>query len=234
MSWVFDKSTAKYSDRLILLAIANHCDRYGRNSWPKQTTIAAEARVSVREVIRAIEGLKASGELLVEEGAGEVGKHRYSLPLMIAADGDKMARDKSACDELARDNNVDSRDKSSSSTCQIPQRNKEEPSLNHPNHPTHSLGMRLPGDFVVTEEIRLWALSRGLPNPDEEYEGFVDYWTAATGANARKRDWNAAFRTWLRNAKKFNREKYGKSRSQQQLDTLKSDREKLHALLANS
>jgi uncharacterized protein YdaU (DUF1376 family) len=31
-----------------------------------------------------------------------------------------------------------------------------------------------------------------------EQEKFIDYWKSASGANARKRDWNATFRNWCR------------------------------------
>jgi hypothetical protein len=33
-----------------------------------------------------------------------------------------------------------------------------------------------------------------------ETDKFVDHWTAASGANARKRDWAAAWRNWMRQA----------------------------------
>lgn len=33
-------------------------------------------------------------------------------------------------------------------------------------------------------------------------ESFVDYWTAANGSNASKRDWTAAWRNWMRKAQR--------------------------------
>jgi uncharacterized protein YdaU (DUF1376 family) len=57
---------------------------------------------------------------------------------------------------------------------------------------------RIPEDFRVTEALRQWARREGLPDPDLHVEHFVDYWQAAAGGNARKCNWDAAFRNWLR------------------------------------
>lgn len=118
MSWVLDYSESKLADRLVLLAIANHCDRYGRDSWPLHTTIAAEAHVSVREVVRAIQALTELGELSVEKGAGEIGKNRYTLS--------KFADSQSA--KLSLENPPPS-DKCGMFQVTNATRNKEEPSL---------------------------------------------------------------------------------------------------------
>jgi hypothetical protein len=56
---------------------------------------------------------------------------------------------------------------------------------------------RLPDDFFLTQERGDYAKQHGL-DPGETYEAFCDYWRAANGANAIKRDWEAAWRTWVR------------------------------------
>ena len=58
----------------------------------------------------------------------------------------------------------------------------------------------LPSDFKVTEAIRGWAQEHGLPSPDNEVEKFKDY---HQGKGSVQADWQATFRTWLRNAKVF-------------------------------
>lgn len=60
---------------------------------------------------------------------------------------------------------------------------------------------KLPDDFLVTIEHREFAIEKGLPDPDGEIDAFRDYWIS-TGK--LKVDWNATFRNWLRNARKFN------------------------------
>lgn len=144
MSWVFDHSKAEKCDRLVLLAIANHCDRYGRDSWPKIETVAVEARCSVREALYAIKALLAAGELAKQAGAGKIGRHAYSLPKMIAAEGDKLARDLATAKELEGANSAHANSAHAKSvnlgatvappTCNFRHRYKEEPSL-RPNRP---------------------------------------------------------------------------------------------------
>ena len=61
-------------------------------------------------------------------------------------------------------------------------------------------GTRIPVNFEVTSEMRAFALTNHLPNPDDQICAFVDYWTAKPGSAGRKLDWPATFRNWLRKA----------------------------------
>lgn len=70
MAWVWDHSQARERDRLVLLAIADHCDHDGSNAWPKLETLAAKVACSVRTVQRSIRALVDLGELEVEVNAG--------------------------------------------------------------------------------------------------------------------------------------------------------------------
>lgn len=56
---------------------------------------------------------------------------------------------------------------------------------------------RLPDGFELTAERRAYAEREGI-NPQREFEKFSDHWRASGGANARKRDWDAAWRVWCR------------------------------------
>jgi hypothetical protein len=60
---------------------------------------------------------------------------------------------------------------------------------------------RLPENFKITPEMAEWGRTH-VPhvNGRIETEKFRDYWKAASGQNARKKDWIAAWRTWMRNA----------------------------------
>jgi hypothetical protein len=58
-------------------------------------------------------------------------------------------------------------------------------------------GHRLPEDWTVSDAGRAFAAEQGL-DADRVAEAFRDYWLAATGATARKLDWDAAYRTWCR------------------------------------
>lgn len=56
---------------------------------------------------------------------------------------------------------------------------------------------RLPADFSLTDERRLVAEAERLP-AERTFAKFSDYWRAASGAKARKIDWDATWRNWCR------------------------------------
>lgn len=66
-----------------------------------------------------------------------------------------------------------------------------------------SNGTRLPDDFSVPEEWIAWAIeARNDLTASKiriECEKFIDYWHSAPGAKARKTDWQATWRNWIRN-----------------------------------
>ena len=63
-------------------------------------------------------------------------------------------------------------------------------------------GTRLPADFSLPDEWRQYAASKGLPENriNHEAEQFRNHWLADGTARAVKRDWAAAWRTWIGNA----------------------------------
>jgi hypothetical protein len=58
---------------------------------------------------------------------------------------------------------------------------------------------RVPEDFTLTDQRRATAKTEGV-DPDREFSKFTDYWRSASGASARKHDWDAAWRNWCRKA----------------------------------
>lgn len=60
---------------------------------------------------------------------------------------------------------------------------------------------RIPEDFSVAQDMRDW-FARECPDVDgrAETRKFVDYWRAASGQRARKCDWPATWRNWMRKA----------------------------------
>jgi uncharacterized protein YdaU (DUF1376 family) len=61
-------------------------------------------------------------------------------------------------------------------------------------------GTRIPENFSVTLDHQRWAKEKGLPSPSDHIEAFCDYWRAKPGAGGVKLDWDATFRTWIRNS----------------------------------
>jgi hypothetical protein len=56
---------------------------------------------------------------------------------------------------------------------------------------------RLGEDFGLTEERKAYATAERL-DPERTFAKFTDYWKAASGAKARKHDWDATWRNWCR------------------------------------
>ena len=69
-----------------------------------------------------------------------------------------------------------------------------------------SRGTRLPQSWSLPPDWRQWAEDFCAQNNkpldvDLEADKFMDYWCAATGRQAAKKNWQATWRNWIRNAK---------------------------------
>jgi hypothetical protein len=80
MVLVFSHSRAENTDRLVLLALANHAGGDGCDAYPSIGTIAREARCGESTVRAAIERLKALGEL-TETGVSPLATRSFRLTL---------------------------------------------------------------------------------------------------------------------------------------------------------
>jgi hypothetical protein len=63
VAWVLEMSEARLGARLVLLALASHAREDGSNAFPSQATIAAEARLTDRQVRRCIKNLERDGAI---------------------------------------------------------------------------------------------------------------------------------------------------------------------------
>lgn len=70
MNWVWEHSTAKGSELLLLLAIADTADDRGRNAFPSISTLAGKTRMSRRTVQRLVVKLEADGHLVLRREGG--------------------------------------------------------------------------------------------------------------------------------------------------------------------
>lgn len=66
-------------------------------------------------------------------------------------------------------------------------------------------GSRLPKDWVLSEEIGLWAMTQGFSKNEvlREEEKFKNYWQSKAGKDGLKLDWDATFRSWIFNAQEY-------------------------------
>ena len=81
-------------------------------------------------------------------------------------------------------------------------------------------GNRIDPEFVPSEQSRTSILTEH-PNVDlrREHAKFIDFWTAKTGKDATKLDWDATWRNWMRRAAEHHPAN-GTSRRQQETDDL--------------
>jgi hypothetical protein len=70
--------------------------------------------------------------------------------------------------------------------------------------PRSAHATRLPEDFELTPKRRAIAEAEKA-DPDREFLNFTDHWKSASGAKARKNDWDATWRIWCRRAPDFQR-----------------------------
>lgn len=62
-------------------------------------------------------------------------------------------------------------------------------------------GTRLPSDWVPSVELRAWAAAKRPDlNVSEQFDAFRDYWNSIPGSKGVKLDWDATWRSWIRNA----------------------------------
>lgn len=227
MSWVWNYSRSKPTQRLVLLAIADCANDHGAEAYPSNATLAAKTGLSERGVRKAIAELEALGELEVQYKSGPHGCNRYRV---IMSDPAPDARSSGIPEADGTRHNVPgtrhdvpgtrhdmpgthpaphsgnparrSGDPAPRSENPAPRAPKPlEPSLtikNRQRGAREKRGTRIPDDFAVTAEMVAWARER-VPNVDGrwETEKFINYWRAASGATAVKRDWVAAWRTWM-------------------------------------
>ena len=206
MSWVWDHSRSKPTQRLVLLAIADCANDRGAEAYPSIATLAAKTGLSERGVRKAIGELEALGELEVQYKSGPHGCNRYRV---LMSDPASDARSSGATEADDTRHEVPGTRHVVPGTHPAPRSGDPAPRAPKPSEPSRTIknrqrgarekrGTRLPDDFTVTAEMVAWARER-VPNVDGrwETEKFVNYWRAASGATAVKRDWVAAWRTWM-------------------------------------
>lgn len=67
--------------------------------------------------------------------------------------------------------------------------------------PARARATRLPDDWEPSEDLKAWAAgSEPTVDSGRETLKFKDYWRSAAGSKARKLDWDAAWRGWIRRA----------------------------------
>jgi len=198
--WKHSQSTGRA--RVVLLAIADHQGQQG--AWPSIETLAKMANSSKRSVSRDIAELAEMGELRVDERQAPMGgqyrSNLYWVLPQIMGYGSDMTDLSSDMTELDSDMTESAPDMTGSGTQTLNRTlNKKQ---GHANGAT-----RLPNDFEP--DPKSWdVMIEHFPWVDVKLEThkFRDYWASAT-RNALKKDWQAAWRNWVRRAAEYSKPK---------------------------
>lgn len=203
-SWVWHDATQEVNgnELILLLALADVADDFGRcrfvdaESALTYNGLARKVRVDRRTIERLIPKLRDRG--LIEQIKGVKGRPNEFRVLVpwASQSADKLSELRPDSPTARQDSptavhEFPDNDDSHSSLIRIDVRDVERGRA--------SRGTRIAEPFIVTVEMRQWAAAETpLVDVDRSTRMFVDYWRAATGAKATKRDWLATWRNWLR------------------------------------
>lgn len=96
ITYVLDHSEAAGSDRLVLIALANHACSEKAECWPSVRLLAREARCSERTVQYALRELEHAGRIRRQKAKGPQGTTRWRLVFDAATEADRPALPKGA------------------------------------------------------------------------------------------------------------------------------------------
>lgn len=184
MNAVWKHSRAEERVKLTLLAIADHQGEQG--AWPSIATLAKMVGTSERSIKRDIAALKELGELVVvPQGAPVSNQYKPNLYFVnLTGVTGEHPSGSGVTDEVSRGDTAGKSGVTRSGT-----QNLKRNIIKH-------------GDFNPSQEF-INDLEKQFPGVDirVNLESFND-WVKAKGASYK--DWNAAFRNWVRKDYKWN------------------------------
>lgn len=225
MTWVFANSRSKNAERLVMLAVADACNKPdGTGAWMSNAAMCAKTNLSERAVQTAVKGCERLGELKVERQAGRGGVNRFAV-IMTAPKVTRNPAESALFTETPQ--NLHPAESAGVRTDDAPQAKAPNPAdsagIPVQRNPAESApgtvknsstkssktrrattskdrGTRIPDDFQATEAMVAWA-RKETPNVGaKETEAFVDYWLAVPGQKGVKTNWPATWRNWMRRA----------------------------------
>jgi hypothetical protein len=220
VEWVFKHSRSKNGARLVMLAIADACNRAdGTGAYPSIPELMSKTNLSERAVQDGTKALVTLGELKVEVQAGPGGHNRYCVLMNVCEESAPPQILHPADSAPPADSSETPADSAAGGADSAPGTNNE-PKENHSPPTGESAhahadtgdrgskssqtkrGTRLPADFarsVITADLVAW-VRKECPDVDgkDQTNRFVDYWSEKTGKDATKLDWVGTWRNWMR------------------------------------
>lgn len=179
------KTDLPHADKLVLLALADNANDEGL-CWPSVQTLERKCGMSESTVHRAISRLEEGGHVTVNQRPGRssyytVHPRQDDTPVTVTPPSQRHPTPV----------------KVTPHPCHSDTHNHQG-TIKEPGSSRAKSATRIPEELVLTDEMRGYALKKGITAVDETFEAFCDYWRAESGAKARKHDWLAAWRTWCR------------------------------------
>jgi hypothetical protein len=202
-AYVWEHSSRKGTELLLLLAIADIADKNGV-AYPGVKTLAGYIRMSGRNTQRALAKLERSGEISVRRNGGPNGTHlfqvrmNHSLPLFAPEEGgDKLSGDNLSGDTRGLKGVTPRAQRGDIAMTPEPSVPIIEPSTPTPNHSKVRKGKTtIPVKFEISEGVMTWAREHGYePHLEQHHAYFVDY---ARSNGKLYLDWDATFRNCIR------------------------------------
>lgn len=198
MRWSFSQDVGSSAERLVLLALANHCRKGTSQAWPSRQYLAQTTCLDLKTVTRATRRLLARG--LIRE-AGRKGRTSrvvlYELLVNKTKNGPiKSDQKRNDCTEVMDPNLPANRPKNG--ICNGPKngtQNQGGESVMESLKSGRRKKTRLPSTWLPSEDLRNFAF-RERPDLDLDLTArkFIAYHLAQ---GSWMSDWDAAFRKWV-------------------------------------
>ena len=192
--------------KLVLICMADYADDKGK-CWPSFQKLSERCDMSRRHVIRVVADLEEMGFVRkVEERPYKPTVYGLVIPTSdthVTSKKEEVVTPTSLVtpETLVTPTSPGS-DTHVTTTSDIAM--SPEPSINHQRtvRERKRVALPIPDDFEVTDRMYGWAAEKGIGRrqADADTEQFIDY---HRGKDSRQVDWEATWRTWMRNTAKF-------------------------------
>lgn len=200
-NWLLEKEDVSLGAKVVYAKLCQFADKKTGLAWPKQDTLAKSVCISERQCRRYISELESKKLLKsIQLGLGASNKYVFleheSMGYMTGQDRTDMTGQERT-DMTGPIYRKDSIEKIQDSIC-----------ADRTSAPQKKENTR--GRFLTEEEIKDslvewgdWAKNEyGFTDAQVtlELNKFYDYWSSKSGSSARKREWFATWRNWVRNS----------------------------------
>lgn len=198
MSLVWELPLA-LADKIVLLSLADNASDQG-HCFPSIQYMKRRCGQTERNIFRVIDRLQEAGHITIRPRAGK--SSYYDVHPKTVVQSDLPLTDGHPCHKVTPDRGSPTPDRMSPPPLTVGQVTPDRgspitvrESSSEPSGNRQERASRLPTDFVLTPERRLVAEAETLP-AERTFEKFRNHWTSASGAKARKCDWDATWRNW--------------------------------------